>query len=108
MYLNIDDASHLLLGEVVHGPGKVQNLEYIHPPDSDPWAPGHVVGLPCVVGGADLAGGPAHEVVEEVVHQVDDVHDGLRALDNLTVQRGLDIRLNIEIIVNINTTSLLA
>ena len=35
----------------------------------------------------------AHEVVKEVVAQLDQVHDRLRALQDLPVQRGLDVRL---------------
>ena len=35
----------------------------------------------------------AHEVVEEVVGELDQVHDRLGALQDLAVQRGLDVRL---------------
>ena len=41
----------------------------------------------------ERTGSPSHEVVEEVVHDLDEVHDGLAALDDLSVERALDVGL---------------
>jgi hypothetical protein len=58
--------------------------------------PGHVVGGAEVVSALDLAAGAAAEVVQEVVGELDQVHNRLRALDDLSVQRRLDVGLKKE------------
>ena len=78
-----------LLGQIVHGAHKVHDLEHVHAANVNAGAAGHLVRLAQVV--LQHAGGAAHEVVEEVVHDLDKVHYGLAALDDLTVQRGLDV-----------------
>ncbi len=55
--------------------------------------PGHVVGGAQVVAALELAAGAAAEVVQEVVGELDQVHHRLRALDDLSVQRRLDVGL---------------
>ena len=78
------------LNHFVHGSHKVHDLKHVHPHDADARAPGLVVGLPLVV---ESTLGAAHEVVEEVVHDLDDVHHGLAALHDLAVEGGLDVGL---------------
>ena len=80
-----------LLREIVHGSHEVHYLKDVEPHEVDPGAPGHIVGFPEVV--FEHAGGTTHEVVKEVVHDLDEVHHGLGALDDLSVQRGLDVGL---------------
>ncbi len=58
-----------------------------------PSVPGHVVGGAEVVAALDLGAGAAAEVVQEVVGELDEVHHRLRALDDLAVQRRLDVGL---------------
>jgi hypothetical protein len=55
--------------------------------------PGHVVRGAEVVSALDLAAGAAAEVVQEVVGELHEVHNRLRALDDLSVQRRLDVGL---------------
>ena len=83
-----------LLGEVVQSPHEVQHLQDIQPADLQP-RPGHVVRVVHAVAEPvrQRCSGAPHEVIEEVVHQFDNVHDGLGALDDLPVKRGLDIGL---------------
>ena len=103
-----------LLGQVVHGADEVEDLHHVHPRDAEP-APTarHVVRLvhPVAVERAreDLRrckyreifcfrfhlGCAAHEVVEEVVGELDQVHDGFGTLQDLPVQGSLDVRLQI-------------
>ena len=104
-----------LLGQVVHGADEVEDLHHVHPRDAEP-APTarHVVRLvqPVAVERAreDLSkceycrgkfrfsfhlGCAAHEVVEEVVGELDQVHDGFGTLQDLPVQGRLDVRLQI-------------
>ena len=103
-----------LLGQVVHGADEVEDLHHVHPRDAEP-APTarHVVRLvqPVAVERAreDLRrckyreifcfrfhlGCAAHEVVEEVVGELDQVHDCFGTLQDLPVQGRLDVRLQI-------------
>ena len=82
-----------LLGQVPESSNKVQHLNNIKPTHSETSgsiiSPVNTVGEPF----SDSSAGSTHEVVEEVVHQLHHVHDGLRALDDLSVERSLDIRL---------------
>jgi hypothetical protein len=55
--------------------------------------PGHVVGRAEVIAALHLGAGAAAEVVQEVVGELDQVHHRLRALDDLSVQRRLDVGL---------------
>ncbi len=55
--------------------------------------PGHVVSGAEVIAALDLGAGAAAEVVQEVVGELDEVHHRLRALDDLSVQRRLDVGL---------------
>ena len=103
-----------LLGQVVHGADEVEDLHHVHPRDAEPASTArHVVRLvqPVAVERAreDLRkceyrdnicfrfhlGGAAHEVVEEVVGELDQVHDGFGTLQDLPVQGSLDVRLQI-------------
>ena len=83
-----------LLGEVVQSPHEVQDLHHVQPPHLQA-RPGHVVSVVHAVAEPVRQGltRASHEVIEEIVHQFDDVHDGLGALDDLPVKRGLDIAL---------------
>jgi hypothetical protein len=96
-----------LLGQVVHGADEVEDLHHIHPRGAEPASTArHVVRLvqPVAVERAreDL-GCAAHEVVEEVVGELDQVHDGFGTLQDLPVQGSLDVRLNVfdKILLNI-------
>lgn len=91
-----------LLGQVVHGLGEVEDLSEVEASNADAGGvPGHVVGV--VVSLAVFSSShftksglsTSHEVVEEVVEDLDHVHDGLGALDDLPVERGLDVGLYI-------------
>ena len=103
-----------LLGQVVHGADEVEDLHHVHPRDAEPASTArHVVRLvqPVAVERAreDLRrckyreifcfrfhlGCAAHEVVEEVVGELDQVHDGFGTLQDLAVQGRLDVRLQI-------------
>jgi len=88
--LNVFKSSYL--NHFVHGSHKVHDLKHVHSHDADARAPGLVVGLPLVV---ESTLGAAHEVVEEVVHDLDDVHHGLAALHDLAVEGGLDVGLDV-------------
>jgi len=85
-----------LLGEVVQGPHEVQHLHHVQSPHFQA-GPGRVVRVVHAVTEPVRQGRPstAHEVIEEVVHKFDNVHDGFRALDDLSVKRGLDVTLDI-------------
>merc|ERR1719318_2544593 len=66
-------------------------------PESTLAAPRHVVRLIQAVslqGAGEHLGSAAHEVVKEVVAQLDEVHDGLGALEDLPVEGRLDVRLS--------------
>ena len=103
-----------LLGQVVHGADEVEDLHHVHPRDAEPASTArHVVRLvhPVAVERAreDLRrckyreffcfrfhlGCAAHEVVEEVVGELDQIHDGFGTLQDLPVQGRLDVRLQI-------------
>ena len=83
-----------LLGEVVQSPHEVQHLHHVQSTNLQA-GPGHVVRVVHAVTEPVRQGctRASHEVVEEVVHKFDDVHDSLGALDDLPVKRGLDIAL---------------
>lgn len=92
----------VLLGQVVHGLGEVEYLSEVEASHADAGGvPGHVVGV--VIALAVFSSShftksglsTSHEVVEEVVEDLDHVHDGLGALDDLPVERGLDVGLYI-------------
>ena len=58
------------------------------------YLPGHIVGCSQIAAALDLDWTcAAAEVVQEVVDELDQVHHCLGALDNLPVQRGLDVAL---------------
>ena len=86
-----------LLGEVVQCSNEVKYLHDVHPCDAEAApAPRHVVRLIQAVslqGAGEHLGSAAHEVVKEVVAQLDKVHDGLGALEDLSVEGRLDVRL---------------
>merc|ERR1719192_1012173 len=111
-----------LLGQVVHGADEVEDLHHVHPRDAEPASTArHVVRLvhPVAVERAREnlrkceyrenfwfifhLGCAAHEVVEEVVGELDQVHDGFGTLQDLPVQGSLDVRLNVldKILLNI-------
>jgi len=104
--LLVDTLSLLLslLGEVVQSPHEVQHLHHVQSTHLQA-GPGHVVRVVHAVAEPVRQGctRASHEVVEEVVHKFDDVHDSLGALDDLSVKRGLDIALDIvnKILLNI-------
>ena len=82
-----------LLWQIVQSPHEVQDLHHVEPAQREPAAPRTVAvdGVAQTV--RDGRACPAHEVVEEVVHQLDNVHDGLGAFDDLSVEGSLHVRL---------------
>ena len=87
---------HNLLGEIPESADKVKNLHHIKATNCQTSGtvicPVHTVSESISNGSI----GTSHEVIEEVVHQLDNVHDGLGALDDLSVEWSLDIGLEIK------------
>ena len=70
--------SGFLLGKFVQGSDKVEDLHHVKARHAESAAPGTVVGPVDAVGQPVRDGrtGSAHEVIEEVIHQLDNIHDG--------------------------------
>jgi len=83
----------IYLDHVVHSSNKVYNSEDIHSRDCYTRStPGHVISLPSIVEAMSCT---SHEVVKEVVDELDNIHDGFAALDDLPVDGSLDVSLDV-------------
>jgi len=68
----------VLLGKFVQGSDKVEDLHHVKARHAESAAPGTVVGPVDAVGQPvrDGCTGSTHEVIKEVIHQLDNIHDG--------------------------------
>ena len=75
--MSVTVASFDLLCILVQGPHEVQDLHHVEPAEGDAAAPRAVAINGVTQAVRNGSARPSHEVIEEVIHQLDNIHDGL-------------------------------